>query len=84
MPAPDSQSDVVAQLRALPEIAPSPALDAQVRQAAQRALLEAESPAAPTGFTHFLFYRALLPTAVSAAIVIYLGWAVQAASNLLS
>ncbi len=81
MAAPDSD-DPLARLRALPAHTPSPELDARVLREAQQALAAGAAPR--HGLFDLLVYRTLLPTAVAAVVVIYLNWAVQAASRLLS
>lgn len=85
------------QLRALPSLFPSDALTAQVARAALTELL-AKSTTVPTvrpseiqaaerapgwrSYLEFALYRAALPSALAGATVIYLSWAISAASHL--
>jgi hypothetical protein len=64
-------------LRQLPAIAPSAALDAEVRQAAHTALSDGK-----LSLFELIVYRGLVPTLLSGVTASYLIWAVRAASAL--
>lgn len=95
--SPAEADPLLDQLRALPSLLPSDALSARVARAAL-AELPAKSTAHPTAmpsdsqgaerapgwrsYLEFALYRAALPSALAGATVIYLSWAISAASHL--
>ena len=79
------------ELRQLPAIAPARELNDRVEAAARAVLAADERASAPSPQSliprwraglEFALYRAAIPTALAGATVIYLSWAVSAASHL--
>lgn len=77
------------KLRALPSLSPSPELTQRVAQAALAELAVhagTSASAAPTprwrSYLEFALYRAALPSALAGATLVYLSWAIAAASHL--
>jgi hypothetical protein len=71
-------------LRALKAHTPDPGLTERVSRAALAALAN-EEKAAPAAWRRYLelaLYQAAIPTALAGATVLYLSWAVSAASHL--
>ena len=92
-----SADPLLEMLRALPSLSPDDALSARVTDAGL-AVLSAKKAAKPTAkpserqqaesapgwrsYLEFALYRAALPSALAGATVIYLSWAISAASHL--
>ena len=84
------QDPLLAQLRELPAVAPDPELTDRVARAALTALHSSDENrllGAPTlaGWRTYLelaLYRAAIPSALAGATILYLSWAVSAASHL--
>lgn len=77
------------KLRALPSLSPSPELTQRVAQAALAELAVyagTSTSAAPVpgwrSYLEFALYRAALPSALAGATLVYLSWAITAASHL--
>jgi hypothetical protein len=82
------QDPLLKELSRLPAISPDPVLTSRVAAAAQSALSEGpQAQAARRGvagwaFFEVVLYRAAIPTALAGATLIYLSWAIGAASQL--